>query len=448
MQEPNNEFTQPTRPKPGMDDDAPTQPNPALDETMPTRLNQGQEIEETVPTRVQSSAPAQPGAEEPVVAPAVSANDPTLPVTPSALPLAPKNVKRVRWPWVVLGILCLFLFTAAGGWLGYKAAIQLRQARMEEQRVTIATEHFMLGIRAQTDKQYEIARQQFEYVIRLDPSFPGAADKLREVMIAMAVISTPTPAPTEALLPTLTPTIDTRPQEEIFAQAKAQFAAKDWAGLFNSIDSLRRVDPKYKAVEIDGMLYIALRFRGVDKILHQANLEGGLYDLALAEQFGPLDVDALGYRQWARLYLNGATFWEIDWLKVVEAFEQIYPYFPNMRDSSGLTAIERYRIAARNYGDQLMGKDDPCGAYEYYKKSLNAVADAEVENKAAAAYLKCYPPTATPAPTDIPPTEEPTAEPTVEVPTQEPTVEVPTQEPTMEPTVEEPTAEPTTGGGG
>ncbi len=272
MQEPNTENTQPTR------------PNPGAEETMPVQINRP--VEQTAPTRVQPAAPA------------ASAKDPTLPVTPSAFPPAPKKVKKAgrrRWPFVLLGILCLFLFTGAGGWLGYRAAIQLRKARMEEQRVTTATEHFMLGMQAQANKQYEIARQQFEYVIRLDPSFPGAADKLREVMIAMAVVNTPTPAPTEAL-PTLTPTLDSRPQEEIYNQAVAQYAAKDWEGLFGTIDSLRRIDPKYKAVEVDDMLYVALRYRGVDKILHLANLEGGLYDLALAEQFGPLDVDALGYR--------------------------------------------------------------------------------------------------------------------------------------------------------
>ncbi len=446
MQETNNENTQPTRPQSGADDDAPTQPNPALDETMPIRPNAGIEqtlpvrpnlgAEETMPTRVQ------PAAAPPAVR--TTAKEPTLPVTPSAVQPVPKKVKRHRWPWVLLGIFCLVLFAAAGGWFGYQAAIQLRKARMDEQRVTIATEHFMLGMQAQAKKQYEIARQQFEYVIRLDASFPGAADKLREVMIAMAVVNTPTPAPTTAL-PTLTPTLDTRPQDEIFNQAKAQYAAKDWNGLFGSIDSLRRIDPKYKAVEIDDMLYMALRYRGVDKILHQANLEGGLYDLALAEQFGPLDVDALGYRNWARLYLNGSTFWEIDWLKVVEAFEQIYPYFPNMRDSSGLTAIERYRIAARNYADQLMEKDDPCKAYDYYKKSLNAVADPEVENKANAAYLKCYPPTATPTLTPVPATAEPTQpivepSPTTEAPAPPPP---PTETPTVTPT---PTATTATGG--
>jgi len=366
MQEPNNENTQPIR------------PNQDAENTIPTRPNQGGE--NTAPVRAQR---------EPVDLDSVELTRPKSYPSPEPKPRKPR-----RWPWILLGILMIFLMTGAGGWLGYRTAIQQRKAQMEEARVSTATEHFMLGLVAQGNKQYEVARQQFEYVIQLDPTFPGAQDRLREVMIAMAVVNTPTPAPTVAL-PTLTPTVDTRPQEEIFNQARQQYGAKDWGGLFASIDALRRIDPSYKAVDIDGMLYMALRFRGIDKIILEANLEGGLYDLSLAEQFGPLDVDARGYRNWARLYLNGASFWEADWLKVMEYYEQIYPHFPNMRDSSGMTAIERYRIAAKSYAVRLNASGDACGADDYYMKSLNAVNDAVLAQTATAVYLVCYPPTPT-----------------------------------------------------
>ncbi len=346
--------------------------------TMPTTPKKGSE--ETVPVR----PPRDP------------ADLDSIEITqPKSNPFSPKPRKPRRWPWVILGILMVLFLSGAGGWVGYRSAIAQRKAKMEELRVSTATEHFMLGLVAQGNKQYEVARQQFEYVIKLDPSFPGVQDRLREVMIAMAIKNTPTLEPTVAL-PTLTPTVDTRPQEEIFNTARQQFGSKDWTGLFGSIDSLRRIDPTYRAVEIDDMLYVALRFRGIDKIILDANLEGGLYDLALAEKFGPLDVDAKGYRQWARMYLNGASFWEADWQKVMEYYEQIYPYFPNMRDSSGMTAIERYRIAAKSYGDQLYAAGDACGAYDYYEKSLSAVNDSTLAATATAVYLVCHPPTATP----------------------------------------------------
>jgi len=334
---------------------------------------------------------------------------------------------------VILGLLLVIIFGSVGIWQGYRAAEVLRVRSMQEQQAAVATKHFMAGLVAQQNKQYEIARSQFEYVIQIDPNFPGVQDRLREVMIESAIENTPTPMPTK-VIPTLTPTLDTRPQQDIYTQAKQEFANQNWEAVFATIDSLRRIDPSYQAVQVDGMLYFAFRFRGIDKIIHQANLEGGLYDLALAERFAPLDVDALGYRNWARMYLNGASFWQIDWEKVMLYFEEIYPYFPNMRDSSGLTAIERYRIAAKGQGDKLFSSGDYCGALEYYQKSLDAVPDGTVEQTATAVYLLCYPPTPIPS---VTPTI--TITPTFEVP-------VETTEPAPEPTAEssqEPTNEPT-----
>ena len=48
---------------------------------------------------------------------------------------------------------------------------------------------------------------------------------------------TPTPVPTK-VIPTLTPTLDTRPQEDIYNQARQLYANKDWNNLFATIDEL------------------------------------------------------------------------------------------------------------------------------------------------------------------------------------------------------------------
>lgn len=361
--------------------------------------------------------------------------DPLLPLegtqpTPAAVATSGKAPRR--WPWFVLGIFLILAFGVIGIWQGYNSAAVIRANKFKEMRSEIATEHFMAGLVAQENKQFEIARSQYEYVIQIDPGFPGAQDKLREVMIESAVKNTPTPVPTE-VPPTLTPTLDMRPQEEIFAHIKQLFNQQDWNGVFDTVDALRRMNPSYQAVQVDGMLYFAYRFRGVDKIIHQANLEGGLYDLALAERFAPLDVDALGYRNWARMYLNGASFWGVDWEKVMLYFAEIYPYFPNMRDLSGMTAVERYRIAARSQGDKLDAAGNYCEALDFYDKSLEAVPDAEVEAKKAEVYLKCYPPTEVPTATPVvtlTPTVIITPTETI-VPSPEPTTES-TAEPTKE----------------
>ena len=374
MQEQNNEDTLPTRVQ-------------STDSTQ--KMNAG----ETLPVQVKMSAPA--SIEPPAQSPLDDAETQPVQVPPA------KPSRARRWPWFLLGFFLILLFGGIGSYLGYRSAIELRKSSYAEQLVSLATEHFMLGLEAQKNGQYEIARQQFEFVILKDPSFPGAAAKLTEVMIAMASTTTPTTAPTSTLIP-MTPTPDLRSQEQIFGAARQYFVASDWDNLMVAIDSLRTVDPGYRSIEVDGMLYVAFRFRGIRKIYQEANLEGGIYDLALSERFAPLDSDADGARTWARHYLNGVSFWGADWARVVNSFEQIYPYFPNLRDSTGMTATERYRYASIEQAKVLEGRGDGCGALEYYNKALAVAPDAGIEQKATEVYLVCYPPTATPAPTETP----------------------------------------------
>ncbi len=72
------------------------------------------------------------------------------------------------------------------------------------------------------------------------------------------------------------------------------------------------------AARVDGLLYLSLRSRGVQKIYKERNLQGGIYDLAVAEKFGPIDLQVKTARNLARLYLYGVSFWEVDWAKAVE----------------------------------------------------------------------------------------------------------------------------------
>ena len=55
------------------------------------------------------------------------------------------------------------------------------------------------------------------------------------------------------------------------------------------LDTLRRKDPAFHTVEVDGMYYFALRNLGVD-LIQAGNLEGGIYELTLAERFAPLET--------------------------------------------------------------------------------------------------------------------------------------------------------------
>ncbi|MBI9044517.1 MAG: hypothetical protein JEZ06_08530 [Anaerolineaceae bacterium] len=310
-----------------------------------------------------------------------------------------KNKKKRKFPRILVGILIIIVGTALGVWFGYQSGLQDR-INAENQMISLtATTQFQLGLQAIDDGQLEIARKHFEYVIQVDPTFPGAAEKLTEVMLFMAETAVPTAAPTATSIP-MTPTPDTRTEEEIFGYINSLVRNHAWDEAILSIEMLRKTNLTYRAVEVDGMYYTALRNRGVDKILNGL-LEAGMYDLALAERFGPLDRDAESYRNWARYYTTGASFWEIDWAQVVEYFSQIAPSMPNLRDGSGWTAQERLRIGYMRYGDQFWAAEQWCSARDQYRLSLSLLGDPALAPTATHAQWICEPPTPTPTITPV-----------------------------------------------
>ena len=327
-------------------------------------------------------------------------------------PKPEKEPRKRRGKDILLGFLVLILLTAIGGAIGYGVAYGNRQKQAQEQIAYDAATQYQLGLTDIEAGNYENAKQRFEYILQLDPDFPGAVEKYTEVMLLLAQQKTPTPVlPTATIAPT--PTKDLRPVEDLFNAIQAYLRANDWVNAILTIESLRTTDLTYRAIDVDGMYYIALRGRGIQKILQEGNLEGGIYDLTLVERFGPLDREAEGYRAWARAYLQGASFWKVDWEKVVTYFSQIYPAVPSLRDADGWTAAERYRFALIQYGNKLLETENYCGARDAYRLSLDIGNDPAVGPTATFAQMQCEPPTSTPAPFTPTPTfiiTEPTLE--------------------------------------
>jgi tetratricopeptide (TPR) repeat protein len=306
------------------------------------------------------------------------------PVPPGASPARRSQNLPLRWI-TLLGVLLLALVAATSAVGGYGSGISQRKSAEATQVAVRIQEQFELGVQDIDSGRYGLARQRFEYVIQLDPSYPGVTEKLAEVLLKLNATSTPTPAPT----PTLTPTPDLRNVEEISAQAQQQILNAEWNLAVETLLNLRKADQTYRPVWVDDMLYVAYRNRGKDKILKDGDLEGGIYDLTQAEQIGPLDADAKSYLTWARLYITGASFWELDWAQAVYYFAQVAPALPNLRDGSGWTATERYRLALAGYGDFLAENGDWCSAVEQFDLSLTMGTDAAVEEARDFADEKC-----------------------------------------------------------
>ena len=274
--------------------------------------------------------------------------------------------KRLNWfQWFLVGALILLLAGTLGLTLGYWTGTRARAVDAAVSEAVAIQTQFELGLQDYTAGRYSLARQRFEYVLSRVPGYPGAAQYLAETLLRMDESGFQV---AEVVLPTatLSPTPDTRAVDELFAAALSQFQGKDWRNLVQTVLALRNIDPLYHVVEVDRMLYLGLRFGGIQKILDDGDLEGGLYDLALAEQFTPLDSQAGIYQGWARLYQIGVSFWGVLPEHSVYYFSQLAAAAPYLHDLSGIHAQDRYRMALVQYGDQLARAGDWCAAFEQY----------------------------------------------------------------------------------
>ena len=299
-------------------------------------------------------------------------------------PLGPEKKKGFSWIWwTVLAVFVLVAVVAVSGLWGYWNGIQQRQVYEVTHVAMVAEEQFNLGIQNIEEGRYYIAKQHLEYVIELDPGYPGVIDRLTEVELILNATATPTLAPTATATPIpFTPTPDSRGEEELFAQAEDYIRNEDWSSAIETLEALRKRDPEYRAVDIDGMLFLCLRQRGVEKI-SEGNLESGIYDLSLAERFGILDTEADSWRTWSQYYLRGASFWEVDWGQAVYYFEQVAPMFPNMHDGTFWTASQRYKEALTQYAAALENQEDWCEAEQVYIKLRDYTGDHSLDDKIA-----------------------------------------------------------------
>lgn len=295
--------------------------------------------------------------------------------------------------WTIFAIVVILGMYLLGAYRGYKTALITLNNQEMIQVMQGLQEQFQLGVEDFNDGNFELARKRFEYVLERDPSFSDASEKLTETLRKIYATATPTPVPPT---PTLTPTVDMRPIEEKFTNAASLFANGDWNGVIDAIIALRRVDRYYRVVEVDRMIYLALRNRGIEKIKNERNLEGGMYDLSLAEQIGPLDTDALTYRNLARLYVIGSSFWLVFPEQAVYYFGQVASAAPYLMDASGWTARERYRLSLLHYADQLAKGGSWCAAQEQYILALAMGSNEQLQATATQISYNCATPTPTP----------------------------------------------------
>jgi hypothetical protein len=286
--------------------------------------------------------------------------------------------KLSRWFALIVVVVLIIL----GALAGYGSGMGQRNDAEKTQISGQVQEQFNLGVEKMEAGQYDLAKVHFDFVIEHDPKYPGLVEAYADLLIRMQT----SPTPTYTATPTVTPTPDLRGVEAIYANLQSALSVGDWDTVLTNLDSLRKTDPDYKTAEVDGLYYLALRMRGVDKIILEdgescgdINLEGGIFDLTQAERFGTLDAVAEGLRGISRLYIIGASYWDQDWDQVQTIFDQVRLGNPYLRDSSCMTATERWRFATIKRAQFFIDIGDVCAAEEQFNLAFSIVSDYNIE---------------------------------------------------------------------
>ena len=102
--------------------------------------------------------------------------------------------KPARWKSILIGVLGFVILVGFGTYSGIQAGIGVREDTALASQTQQLAEQFALADLDIQAGRYENARQRLEFIIGVDPNFPGAKDKLTEVLV-LSTIPTPTIAP-------------------------------------------------------------------------------------------------------------------------------------------------------------------------------------------------------------------------------------------------------------
>ncbi len=230
------------------------------------------------------------------------------------------------------------------------------------------------------------AQTRIQYIENTAPDYirlPSLKTKLREEQaksedvapIATPVFSQPTATPIA--------NVDKLSRADLEAQLNTAIANSDWANMIELAGQLRRNYPEAGEFDADSAVYRALRDQGV------AEVDGGLFEVGLfhlrqAQEMGYLDAEASQRLQWASLYTEGQTYWDKDWTRSIEAYYTLYQIAPYFLDTA-----TKLSSAYANWGAQLVGYGDYCGANQNYLAALEFQENAEWRAEQVALEAAC-----------------------------------------------------------
>ena len=279
--------------------------------------------------------------------------------------------------WSFGFVVMLILSVAAGAYFGMRSGEEERVQRLKLE----AQQHYETGLQHLDDGNYQLAKTQFAYVLRIDPDHPQAEQGLAEAEARLEVDPTPTTKPEEPIA------------EALYAEASAHFEAERWQQAASVLTSLRQIDPAYKPEQVEDMLFES-RYRAGMDLLAEDDFELGIFYLDRAVALRPLDEEANTERRLAKQYVEALGYWGADWETCIARFEDLYRIAPQYKD-----VFQRLYQAHIRYAQAWESEGEMCPAVAQYDQALQLLNSGEVEDRRAEAAEICRNATPTPVPT-------------------------------------------------
>jgi tetratricopeptide (TPR) repeat protein len=296
---------------------------------------------------------------------------------PAAPTVAVKPTPRAATKSRALSSTTLLIIVFACSFLGIivaaiasGVAVGLQDRQLDEQ--ARIDQFYQEGLANRAAGKLQLAKADFEYVLRLSPAYPGAREQLTQIQDLLTIKPTPT---TSAMVVNVT--------QQLYQAGLEAYQKKNWQKAIEIFSQVRSIDATYEKVQIAQMLYDAALTYGLE--LAQADrLEEAIAYLDQAAYIKLLPANAEAEAQYARLYITARDYWNVNWEKAIESFGELYKIGPSYRDT-----FARYVEAYIQYGDERMRAGDPCNAQTQYEAALKLRPEAKLQEKADKSKQDC-----------------------------------------------------------
>ncbi len=304
-----------------------------------------------------------------------------------------------RWlGLMLLGLLALGLLYATVAYVGWQSGQNARHQEAQAALETAIESQLSLALADLAAGQAERSAARLAWVLTQTPDHPDAIALLHQTQAQRAQPSA-TPRPTPTPWPTLPPSApETQPGDPAQRLASLQqlIDQQRWEDAIPHLVAFQLDYPHDEREQTDRWLYTAYLEAGLALTLGD-RVELGLAYLQEAEKLGDLPQEALDRRFLAQLYLNGLSYYHVNWRIVVDDFRLLCQLSPFYQDS-----CQRLFTALVAYGDELGATGEWCPAVDHYNEATRYDSDEELIAKLRAARLACIAATPTPLPSPSP----------------------------------------------